>query len=70
MCVCIGCVNVNHINDKPGYYTCDCVDPSDQCLADGTCVGEDECPAKDGHITLGNFKMFIDLDTNPKIILI
>jgi len=42
------CVDVNHIYDKPGYYTCDCVDPSDACLEDEVCVREAACPTKDG----------------------
>ena len=40
------CVQVNHINDNPGYYTCQCVVESDQCLSDGECVREDNCPSK------------------------
>jgi len=42
------CVNVNHRNDNPGYYTCDCVPPSDPCLEDAECVVETKCPDSDG----------------------
>jgi len=42
------CVDVNHINDNPGFYTCSCVDPADNCLSDGGCVAESACPASNG----------------------
>jgi len=42
------CTNVNHVNDRPGYYTCDCVSPSDPCLADGECIEESMCPDMNG----------------------
>jgi len=42
------CIPVNHINDNPGYYTCDCVDPTDPCIADGVCRPESMCPSIDG----------------------
>lgn len=44
------CMDVNHINDNPGFYTCDCVAPSDPCLADGECVPEAMCPDNDGQL--------------------
>ena len=47
----IACLNVNHIHDNPGHYTCDCVDYSDPCLADGSCVTEERCPESDGKST-------------------
>jgi len=40
------CVNVNHVNDNPGFYACDCVDPADECLSSGDCVEEPNCPSK------------------------
>eukprot|EP00493_Phyllostaurus_siculus_P026457 UN26802 len=42
------CVNVNNINDKPGFYTCSCVDSNDACLSSGQCVYEPACPASNG----------------------
>merc|ERR1711997_135567 len=45
------CLNVNHINDNPGHFTCDCVDPNNSCLADGVCVVEGRCPQSDGQST-------------------
>jgi len=44
----LACTNVNRINDRMGYYTCDCVLPSDQCLSDGGCIEESLCPDNDG----------------------
>ena len=38
----------NHIDDKLGFYTCDCVDENDQCLIDGQCVVELNCPDMNG----------------------
>ena len=48
MCLLLDCVNVNHIHDNPEYFTCDCVDPNDQCLEDEQCVPEKLCPEFDG----------------------
>merc|ERR1712154_745153 len=42
------CEDVNHINDNPGYYTCDCVELDDPCLTDEVCVPEENCPDMDG----------------------
>merc|ERR1712217_450451 len=42
------CVHVNHLNDELGYYTCDCVGPSDGCLVNGDCLSEPNCPDMDG----------------------
>merc|ERR1719394_1811915 len=42
------CVNVNHIYDNPGFYTCECVDPNESCIYSGDCVAEDACPSSDG----------------------
>ena len=39
----VDCVHVNHIYDNPGFLTCDCVEPSDQCLKDGQCTREPRC---------------------------
>ena len=47
----IACLNVNHIHDNPGHYTCDCVDSSDPCFADAGCVVEERCPESDGKST-------------------
>ena len=43
------CANVNHVNDKPGYFTCGCVSSSDQCISSGSCVVEERCPESNGH---------------------
>ena len=40
-------MNVNHIQVNPGYYSCDCVDSSNPCFADGSCVVEERCPEFD-----------------------
>ena len=43
------CVWVNHVNDKPGSLTCDCVDVEDPCRAwlpgttEGACPDEPKC---------------------------
>jgi hypothetical protein len=42
------CVDVSHVNDRPGYYTCDCVPEDDDCLTNGACVLEPGCPSLDG----------------------
>jgi hypothetical protein len=58
----LGCVQVNHISDKPGYYSCDCLAPSDPCLLDGECVREDKCPSKDNQAivsTNGSVNIYI-----------
>ena len=47
----LACLDVNHINDNPGHFTCDCVDSDDPCLADGGCVVEERCPESDGQST-------------------
>ena len=47
----LACLDVNHINDNPGYFTCDCVDSNDPCLAEGGCVVEERCPESDGQTT-------------------
>ena len=47
----LACLDVNHINDNPGYFTCDCVDSNNPCLADGVCVVEERCPKSDGKST-------------------
>ena len=47
----LACLDVNHINDNPGHFTCDCVDSNDACLADGGCVLEERCPESDGQST-------------------
>ena len=58
----IDCLNVNHIHDNPGHYTCDCVDSSDPCFADAGCVVEERCPESDGKSTgtnLPNISSFL-----------
>ena len=47
----LACVNVNHIYDNPGYYTCDCVASNDQCLIDEHCEVEEKCPESNGQPT-------------------
>ena len=47
----LACLDVNHVNDNPGHYSCDCVESSDPCLADGGCVLEARCPESDGDST-------------------
>ena len=47
----LACFDVNHINDNPGHFTCDCVDSNNPCLADGGCVLEERCPESDGQST-------------------
>jgi len=41
-------VNVSHVYDNPGNYTCDIVFGDDPCLFDSHCVVEPNCPAMDG----------------------
>ena len=41
-------VNVNNVEDKPGFYTCDEVSSTDECLIDNGCVIEPNCPDMDG----------------------
>ena len=52
---CTDCIHVNHIIYKPGYYTCDCLWENDQCMSDGTCVSEINCPAKNNE-AIGNIE--------------
>ena len=47
----LACLDVNHVNDNPGHYSCDCVESSDPCFADGGCVLEARCPESDGDST-------------------
>merc|ERR1711935_365969 len=47
------CVDVSHVNDRPGYYTCDCVPEDDDCLTNGACILEPGCPSLDGQDTNG-----------------
>lgn len=42
------CVYVNRPYDNPGFYTCDCIEPTESCFADGHCVAEALCPTHDG----------------------
>ena len=44
----LGCLDVNHVNNNPPYYACDCVSFNDPCFASGGCVLEEECPESDG----------------------
>lgn len=46
------CTDVNHITDNPGYYTCNCVEDSDDCVTAGLCPSTEFCPAKDGQAVL------------------
>merc|ERR1719216_472243 len=32
-CAFSACLDVNHVNDNPGHYSCDCVESSDPCFA-------------------------------------
>merc|ERR1712083_46524 len=43
-----GCVWVNHIFDRPGFYTCECVPENFPCLYDGHCFKEWRCPSVHG----------------------
>lgn len=62
------CMDVNHINDNPGFYTCDCVAPSDPCLADGECVPEAMCPGTDGQLIFSAAATFsTDTPTEPEL---
>ena len=44
----LACLNVDFIHENPGHYTCDCVDSSDPCFADGSCVVTQRCPESNG----------------------
>ena len=44
-------IYVNHIYDRPGYLTCDCVSSNDPCLTDQQCELENKCPESDGERT-------------------
>merc|ERR1719350_673365 len=37
------CTWVNHLYDRPGRPTCECVDPYDPCLYNGACVHDTTC---------------------------
>jgi hypothetical protein len=37
------CVPVNHVFEDPGRVTCDCVTPTNPCLAAGTCTSDPVC---------------------------
>ena len=45
------CVNVSHVHDNPGHYTCDCLGSNDPCFEDGNCALEESCPESDGQPT-------------------
>lgn len=42
------CIHVNFPATNPGYYTCDCVEPTNPCRWDSSCVAEERCPTSDG----------------------
>ena len=44
----LGFVYVNHIYDRPGYFTCERVPSNDPCLSDRVCELENECPRSNG----------------------
>ena len=45
----LGCSDVNHVNNQPGHFSCDCVSFNNPCLEeDGGCVLEERCPESDG----------------------
>jgi hypothetical protein len=41
-------LNVTHIYDNEGMYSCDQVAITDRCLYDGDCMPTNRCPSKDG----------------------
>jgi len=41
-------VDVNHVNDNPGFYTCDVLSTDDSCFETKACVAEPLCPGVDG----------------------
>lgn len=38
-----GCTPVTHLYDNPGWLTCECVAPDDQCFSDKHCVPSPSC---------------------------
>ena len=42
---------VNHIYDRPGYFTCERVPSNDRCLTDQVCELENKCPGANGRRT-------------------
>ena len=50
----LDCVNVNHIEDNPGYITCECIYSNtdlEYCLDNELCVRDERCPESDGQPT-------------------